>query len=233
MADFLSLGEMLIDFTPAGRTPAGIPLFEQNPGGAPANVAVQAARLGVSAGFIVKVGRDMFGAFLQQTLEQNGVETANLRFSAETATSLAFVQLSERGDRDFSFYRDPGADTQLRFEEVDKTQLDGAKVLCTIFRLYKDYKPFAFFGAAALIFLIAALLLFLPVGIEYLRTGLVPRFPTLIVSVTLGLCALLSFVAGVILDVVVKKHRQLFELMLTLMEEGSCRAGQADQKVDR
>lgn len=73
MADFLSLGEMLIDFTPAGRTPAGIPLFEQNPGGAPANVAVQAARLGVSAGFIGKVGRDMFGAFLQQTLEQNGV----------------------------------------------------------------------------------------------------------------------------------------------------------------
>lgn len=130
MADFLSLGEMLIDFTHAGRTPAGIPLFEQNPGGAPANVAVQAARLGVSAGFIGKVGRDMFGAFLQQTLEQNGVETANLRFSAETATSLAFVQLSESGDRDFSFYRDPGADTQLRFEEVDKTQLDGAKVLC-------------------------------------------------------------------------------------------------------
>ena len=89
MADFLSLGEMLIDFTPAGRTPAGIPLFEQNPGGAPANVAVQAARLGVSAGFIGKVGRDMFGAFLQQTLEQNGVETANLRFSAEASTSLA------------------------------------------------------------------------------------------------------------------------------------------------
>ena len=130
MADFLSLGEMLIDFTPAGRTPAGIPLFEQNPGGAPANVAVQAARLGVSAGFIGKVGRDMFGAFLQQTLEQNGVETANLRFSAEASTSLAFVQLSESGDRDFSFYRDPGADTQLRFEEVDKMQLDGAKVLC-------------------------------------------------------------------------------------------------------
>ena len=125
MADFLSLGEMLIDFTPAGRTPAGIPLFEQNPGGAPANVAVQAARLGVSAGFIGKVGRDMFGAFLQQTLEQNGVETANLCFSAATATSLAFVQLSESGDRDFSFYRDPGADRQRRFEEVDKTKLDG------------------------------------------------------------------------------------------------------------
>ena len=130
MADFLSLGEMLIDFTPAGKTAAGIPMFEQNPGGAPANVAVQAARLGVSSGFIGKVGRDMFGAFLKQTLEQNGVNASNLLFSAETATSLAFVQLSESGDRDFSFYRNPGADTQLRFEEVDKALLGGAKVLC-------------------------------------------------------------------------------------------------------
>ena len=99
------------------------------------------------------------------------------------------------------------------------TYSDGAKVLCTIFRLYKDYKPFAFFGAAALIFLLVAVLLFLPVGLEFLRTGLVPRFPTLIVSATFGLCALLSFVAGMILDVVVKKHRQLFELMLTMFEE--------------
>lgn len=100
------------------------------------------------------------------------------------------------------------------------TYSDGAKVLCTIFRLYKDYKPFAFFGVGALLFLILAAVLFLPVGIEFLRTGLVPRFPTLIVSVTLALCALLSFVAGVILDVVVKKHRQLFELMLTMFEKG-------------
>lgn len=100
------------------------------------------------------------------------------------------------------------------------TYSDGAKVLCTIFRLYKDYKPFAFFGMGALLFLILAAVLFLPVGIEFLRTGLVPRFPTLIVSVTLALCALLSFVAGVILDVVVKKQRQLFELMLTMFEKG-------------
>lgn len=100
------------------------------------------------------------------------------------------------------------------------TYSDGAKVLCTIFRLYKDYKPFAFFGTGAFLFLILAAVLFLPVGIEFLRTGLVPRFPTLIVSVTLALCALLSFVAGVILDVVVKKHRQLFELMLTMFEKG-------------
>lgn len=103
------------------------------------------------------------------------------------------------------------------------TYSDGAKVLCTIFRLYKEYRPFAFFGACALVFFLLALLLFLPVGVEYLRSGLVPRFPTLIVSVTLALCALLSFVAGVILDVLVKKHRQLFELMLTLFEEGTRR----------
>lgn len=130
MADFLSLGEMLIDFTPAGKTDAGIPIFEQNPGGAPANVAVQAARLGVSAGFIGKVGRDMFGTFLKQTLEAQNVDTTNMLLSDDTATSLAFVQLSESGDRDFSFYRNPGADTQIRFEEIDKTQIDNAKVLC-------------------------------------------------------------------------------------------------------
>ena len=130
MADFYALGEMLIDFTPAGKTATGIPMFEQNPGGAPANVAVQAARLGVSAGFIGKVGNDMFGTFLKQTLEANGVDTANMLLSDDTATSLAFVQLSETGDRDFSFYRNPGADTQIRFEEVRKEDLNNAKVLC-------------------------------------------------------------------------------------------------------
>ena len=118
MADFYALGELLIDFTPAGKTPAGIPIFEQNPGGAPANVAVQAARLGVSAGFIGKVGQDMFGTFLRDTLVKQNVDVENLHFSNDTATSLAFVQLSESGDRDFSFYRNPGADTQITFFEV-------------------------------------------------------------------------------------------------------------------
>ncbi|MBQ2668608.1 MAG: carbohydrate kinase [Clostridia bacterium] len=130
MADFYALGEMLIDFTPAGKTPAGIPIFEQNPGGAPANVAVQAARLGVNAGFIGKVGEDMFGTFLKQTLLDHGVDAKNMLLSEDTATSLAFVQLSETGDRDFSFYRNPGADTQITFEEVSKEDLENAKVLC-------------------------------------------------------------------------------------------------------
>ncbi|MBO5252563.1 MAG: carbohydrate kinase [Clostridia bacterium] len=130
MAKFYSLGEMLIDFTPTGKTDAGIPIFEQNPGGAPANVAVQAARLGVDAGFIGKVGQDMFGTFLKQTLVDNGVDTKNMFLTNDAATSLAFVQLSETGDRDFSFYRDPGADTQIRFADVDKDDLAAAKVLC-------------------------------------------------------------------------------------------------------
>ena len=130
MADFYALGELLIDFTPAGKTPAGIPIFEQNPGGAPANVAVQAARLGVSAGFIGKVGQDMFGTFLRDTLVKQNVDVENLHFSKDTATSLAFVQLSESGDRDFSFYRNPGADTQITFDEVNKDALANAKVLC-------------------------------------------------------------------------------------------------------
>lgn len=130
MADFYALGELLIDFTPAGKTPAGIPIFEQNPGGAPANVAVQAARLGVSAGFIGKVGQDMFGTFLRDTLIKQNVDVENLHFSNDTATSLAFVQLSESGDRDFSFYRNPGADTQITFDEVNKDALANAKVLC-------------------------------------------------------------------------------------------------------
>ena len=130
MADFYALGELLIDFTPTGKTPAGIPIFEQNPGGAPANVAVQAARLGVSAGFIGKVGQDMFGTFLRDTLVKQNVDVENLHFSNDTATSLAFVQLSESGDRDFSFYRNPGADTQITFDEVNKDALANAKVLC-------------------------------------------------------------------------------------------------------
>lgn len=91
---------------------------------------------------------------------------------------------------------------------------DGFRVLKTIFSLFKDYKPMAFFGFAALVALIIALGLFIPVFVEYYQTGLVLRFPTLIVSVTFGIISLLSFSVGVILDVLVKKHKQLYELMI-------------------
>ena len=129
MADFYALGELLIDFTPAGKTPAGIPIFEQNPGGAPANVAVQAARLGVSAGFIGKVGQDMFGTFLRDTLVKQNVDVENLHFSNDTATSLAFVQLSESGDRDFSFYRSANADVMLCKEDISDEALKAARIV--------------------------------------------------------------------------------------------------------
>ncbi len=113
MAQLLSMGELLIDFTPTGATEDGRMLFARNPGGAPANVAVQALRVGVSAGFLGRVGKDMFGDFLVGTLEDCGVETQGLTQDPDYATTLAFVQLNDQGDRDFSFYRNPGADTRL------------------------------------------------------------------------------------------------------------------------
>lgn len=93
------------------------------------------------------------------------------------------------------------------------TYSDGFKVLKTIFMLFKDYRPLAFFGVIALIFLFIALILFIPLYITYEQTGLVPKLPTLIVSGSFGISSLLSFLVGVILDVEVKKHRQLYELV--------------------
>ena len=107
-------------------------------------------------------------------------------------------------------YRDrpEGSESKLN------TFSDGFKVLKTVFTLFKEYRPFAFFGAVSLLFFIIGLILFVPVFIEYLKTGLVPRFPTLIVSSVLGICCLLSLSLGIALDVVVKKHRQLYELLM-------------------
>lgn len=96
------------------------------------------------------------------------------------------------------------------------TYSDGAKVLMTVFRLFRDYRPLAFFSVWASLLLIIAFILFIPVFIEYLNTGLVPRFPTLIVSVVLLVMSLLLWTCGLILDVVNKKHRQLFELWMNI-----------------
>ncbi|MDD4368423.1 MAG: glycosyltransferase family 2 protein [Oscillospiraceae bacterium] len=111
-------------------------------------------------------------------------------------------------------YRDRpvGSDSKLN------TWRDGAKVLRTIFRLYKDYKPFAFFSVLSLLLLLLSLLGLIPVMAEYFQTGLVPRFPTLIVAATLLVLAVLTFTVGVILDVIVKKDRQQFELYLNLWQ---------------
>ncbi len=130
MADIVSMGELLIDFTPVGTTEDGRLLFARNPGGAPANVAVQAKRAGVSAGFLGRVGQDMFGNFLVSTLRDCGVEIQGLSQDPDYATTLAFVQLNDQGDRDFSFYRNPGADTRLSFADVDLSLIDSCKLLC-------------------------------------------------------------------------------------------------------
>ena len=96
---------------------------------------------------------------------------------------------------------------------------DGFKVLKTIFRLFREYKPLQFFGLFALILAILAIAFFIPVLIDYFKTGLVPRFPTLIVSCFSAMCALLSFSCGLILDSIRTKHRQMFELYLYLQEK--------------
>jgi len=107
-------------------------------------------------------------------------------------------------------YRDRPAGSESKLN----TFSDGVKVLKTVFKLFKDYKPFAFFGIMALVFFVISLALFIPVFIEYSKTGLVERFPTLIVSGLTGISSLLSFLVGVILDVEITKHRQLYEIMM-------------------
>ena len=110
MADITALGELLVDFTQAGFSPAGYPLFEQNPGGAPANLLAAAAKQGLSTAFIGKVGDDMHGRFLKAAAERAGINTEGLVMDPAAATSLAFVALSDSGEREFSFIRDPGAE---------------------------------------------------------------------------------------------------------------------------
>jgi fructokinase len=119
MYDITALGELLIDFTPAGFSESGRILFKQNPGGAPANVLASLSKLQKKTAFIGKVGNDQFGLFLKNVLDQIDVDTSGLVFSGNANTTLAFVHLDEKGDRTFSFYRNPGADTTLTVEDVD------------------------------------------------------------------------------------------------------------------
>lgn len=119
--DIVTLGELLIDMFPAeiGRRLAEVSAFHPKPGGAPANVAVAARRLGASTAFIGKVGQDAFGHWLHDTLAREGVETRGLRFEAETRTTLVFVALRDEHTPEFVFYRNPGADMMLRADELD------------------------------------------------------------------------------------------------------------------
>ena len=126
--DVVALGELLIDFTSSGLSPQGNPLFEANPGGAPANVLAMLQKLGKKTAFIGKVGRDAFGSFLAETVTEAGIDIRSLRRDEEIPTTLAIVTTLKGGDRDFSFYRKPGADVLLREEELDATLLKGCRM---------------------------------------------------------------------------------------------------------
>ena len=129
MIDITAVGEILIDLTQSGHNELGIPVFAANPGGAPANLAVAAARLGASTAFIGKVGTDSFGTFLRNTLIDNKVDVSGMITDPVSRTTLAVVALDKTGERTFSFYRDPSADVNLRCDEISLDQLKNTKFL--------------------------------------------------------------------------------------------------------
>ena len=124
--NILAIGEFLIDLTQVGVNENDVPLYAANPGGAPANVAVAASRLGAQTGFIGAVGNDSFGRYLQKVLRQNGVNAEGL-LTVSDPTTLAVVSVTEEGERDFRFMR--GADAQLTQEQVSAQQIAEAQVL--------------------------------------------------------------------------------------------------------
>lgn len=117
--DVIALGELLIDFTQNGLSEQGNGLFEANPGGAPCNVLSMLNNLGKKTSFIGKVGNDQFGKTLKKALEELGIGTENLLMDDEVHTTLALVHTFADGDRDFSFYRNPGADMMLTVDELN------------------------------------------------------------------------------------------------------------------
>ena len=126
--DVIALGELLVDFTENGLSEQGNPLLEANPGGAPCNVLAMPQKLGRRTAFVGKVGRDMFGRQLREAAESAGICMDFLREDAQVHTTLAFVKTFPNGDRDFSFYRDPGADMMLRAEELPLSALEDTKI---------------------------------------------------------------------------------------------------------
>lgn len=128
MNDIVALGELLIDFTPAGLSDQGSILFARNAGGAPANVLAMLSILGKKTAFIGKVGQDSFGHFLKQTLEDSNIDVSGLTVSDNENTTLAFVSLDEKGNRSFDFYRTNSADVMLHREEVPEKLLEGCQI---------------------------------------------------------------------------------------------------------
>lgn len=126
--DVVALGELLIDFTENGTSTQGNPVLEANPGGAPCNVLAMLNKLGKKTAFIGKVGNDTFGRQLAEEVQQSGTDTTNLIFDDNVHTTLAFVHTFPDGEREFSFYRNPGADMMLKKEEVMEDIIKEAKI---------------------------------------------------------------------------------------------------------
>ena len=126
--DVVALGELLIDFTLNGVSGQRNGMYEANPGGAPCNVLAMLQKLGKTTAFIGKVGNDFFGTLLLDTVNGLGIDISNLVMDEDVPTTLAFVYTKEDGDRSFSFYRNPGADMMLRFDEVKEELLRQTKI---------------------------------------------------------------------------------------------------------
>lgn len=126
--DVAALGELLIDFTDNGSSAQGNPVLEANPGGAPCNVLAMLNRLGKKTAFIGKVGDDRFGHMLKEVVEKSGTDVTNLIIDSSAHTTLAFVHTMEGGEREFSFYRDPGADMLLTADEVKEDIIAGSRL---------------------------------------------------------------------------------------------------------
>ena len=128
MYDVVALGELLVDFIQNGSSAAGNPVFEANPGGAPCNVLAMLSRLGYQTAFIGKVGDDYFGRMLGDTIKETGISAEGLIYDGDVNTTLALVHTLAGGDRDFSFYRKPGADIMLSENEVSKKLIEECRV---------------------------------------------------------------------------------------------------------
>lgn len=128
MYDVVALGELLIDFIQNGNSSNGNPVFEANPGGAPCNVLSMLTGLGYKTAFIGKVGDDYFGKMLGNTIKRIGISDKGLIYDKEVNTTLAIVHTMEDGDRDFSFYRKPGADIMLDEKDVCKELIENCRI---------------------------------------------------------------------------------------------------------
>ncbi len=128
MYDVIALGELLIDFAPYGTSEQGNALFEVCPGGAPCNMLAMLQKLGHKTAFIGKVGRDMFGDLLRETLRRLGIDSCGLSMDEQVHTTLTFVHKLPNGDRDFSFYRNPGADMMLTADDVPTDRIAASRI---------------------------------------------------------------------------------------------------------